>query len=83
VPVSIDSRNDMYGRTREVTWLHVLSYPAAGRRYIAANNVTCVLAPKAAPTVKALIAQGSWRVAGDDGYRVLLLPSAAWTYRSR
>jgi hypothetical protein len=75
VPVAIDSRNDMYGRTRSLELVRALADPRYGRRYVDEHGVTCVLAPLASPTAKALALNGGWRVAGDDGYRVLLLPS--------
>ena len=73
VPVSIDSRNDVYGRARELESLQNLNDPIAGMAYIARHNVTCVLAPTAAPLVHQLTTNPGWRVAGHDTVRTLLI----------
>ena len=73
VPVSIDSRNDMYGRSREVAAIDQLANPATGIAFVRSSGVTCVLAPSDAPLVIALRSQPRWRVAGTDSARTLLL----------
>lgn len=77
VAVSIDSRNDMYGRTAELQSLAVLSEPALGLRYVQAQHVTCVLVQSQAPLVSALEQSGKWRVVDSDGVRSLLTKTAA------
>jgi hypothetical protein len=77
VAVSIDSRNDMYGRTAELQSLAVLSEPALGVRYVEAQHVTCVLVQSQAPLVSALEHSGKWRVVDSDGVRSLLTKAAA------
>jgi hypothetical protein len=77
VAVSIDSRNDMYGRTAELQSLAVLSEPALGLRYVDAQHVTCVLVQSQAPLVSALEHSGTWRVLDSDGVRSLLTKTAA------
>ncbi|TAM88278.1 MAG: hypothetical protein EPN43_08485 [Jatrophihabitans sp.] len=74
VLVSIDSRNDMYGRAAELTALRVLGDAAYGDRYVTEHRVTCVLAPTGAPLVTALSHAAQWRVAATDADRTLLLP---------
>ena len=73
VPVFIDSRNDMYGRPFELTALAVLGDATYGERYVRDHAVTCVLAPRDAPLVRALSGMSSWRVLGADRYRLLLV----------
>lgn len=77
VLVSIDSRNDMYGRQRELTALRVLGDPTFGERYVESNGVSCVLAPTGAPLVTALRHSTQWRVVAHDPIRTLLVPAAA------
>ena len=77
VPVSIDSRNDMYGRSRELAAIDQLADPATGIAFVRSSAVTCVLAPSNAPLVVALRSQPGWRVAGSDSQRTLLLKDAS------
>ena len=73
VQVSIDSRNDMYGRQRELTALRVLEDASFGSRYVDAHDVGCVLAPSSAPLVRALTVSRAWRTVGHDATRTLLV----------
>jgi hypothetical protein len=73
VPVSIDSRNDVYGRDREIAAIKQLAYPSVGLAYVDSEHITCVLAPTITPLVQALRDQPSWQVAGADDYRTLLV----------
>ena len=77
VPVSIDSRNDMYGRSREIAAIDQLANPATGMAFVRSAGVTCVLAPSNAPLVVALRAEPGWRVAGSDSARTLLLEDSS------
>jgi hypothetical protein len=76
VAVSIDSRNDMYGRTAELRSLAVLSEPALGLRYVGSHDITCVLVQSQAPLVAALERSGQWRLVGTDEVRCLLIRKA-------
>ena len=73
VMVSIDSRNDMYGRHNELVQLSVLGDAAYGRQYVTTNHVTCVLAPSGAPLVRSLESDSAWRVAAHDQVRTLMV----------
>lgn len=73
VPVSIDSRNDLYGRAAELRSLRQLGEPAVGLAFIRSARVTCVLTPSAAPLTRALRKQSGWRVVGSDSFRTLLV----------
>ena len=75
VPVSIDSRNDMYGRAAELSAIDQLEHPDVGLAFIRSSGVTCVLAQSNAPLVIALREQRDWRVAGTDADRTLLVYS--------
>lgn len=72
VPVFFDSRNDMYGRAREIEALVVLGDGNRGTRFVEANNVDCVLAPSRSPLVASLRAVPGWQVLGSDSLRTLL-----------
>jgi hypothetical protein len=76
VPVSIDSRNDLYGRAAELQSLSVLGDPKFGLEYVESHEVTCVLVQSHAPLVGALERTGQWRVARSDAVRTLLIPTA-------
>jgi hypothetical protein len=76
VPVSIDSRNDMYGRTAELRSLAVLSQPVLGLRYVGSHNITCVLVQSQTPLVAALERSGQWQLIGTDEVRSLLIKKA-------
>lgn len=73
VLVSIDSRNDMYGRAAELRALAVERDPRVGPAFVARHHVTCVLDLSAAPLVRALRTMPGWRVAGTDATRTLLV----------
>jgi hypothetical protein len=76
VPVWIDGRNDMYGRTRTLRTLDVRDWEAGSARWIAAERITCVLVPKSDRLVANLTKVPGWRVADTDSTRTLLLRSA-------
>lgn len=77
VLVSIDSRNDLYGRAAELRSLRQLGEPAVGLAFIRSARITCVLTPSAAPLTRALRKQPGWRVIGSDGFRTLLVRTGA------
>lgn len=77
VQVAYDGRNDMYGRNRELQGMRVIDDATAGRAFIAAHHVTCLLAPSGTGLVRDLTRSPQWRLAGQDGYRSLLLRRAA------
>lgn len=73
VLVSIDSRNDLYGRAAELRSLRQLGEPAVGLAFIRRAGISCVLTQSAAPLTRALRKQPHWRVVGSDSYRTLLV----------
>ena len=77
VPVSIDSRNDMYGRSRELAAIDQLANPVVGIAFVRSSGVSCVLAPSKAPLIIALRGQPGWRVAGSDSARTLLVKDSS------
>lgn len=72
VKVSIDGRNDMYGRAREIEALRIQYSASFAARFIAQHSVTCVLVPTSYAIVARLQTRG-WRVAGRDSTRTLLV----------
>lgn len=73
VQVSVDGRNDIYGRAalmRVVGWID----DAPGTRSaLLTNRVDCVLAPTATPIVRSLSQDPRWSLIGSDGARSLLV----------
>lgn len=77
VPVSIDSRNDMYGRHRELESLRQMTMPMTGLAFVRSNDITCVLGPTQAPLVVTLRHDPRWQVVGTDSVRTLLVRRSA------
>jgi hypothetical protein len=73
VRVSVDGRNDMYGRANVLAAVGMLGAPPGVTQRIDSAGVNCVLAPSGAPLVAALEHDSGWRVAGHDAVRTLLL----------
>lgn len=73
VLVSIDSRNDLYGRAAELRSIEQLVKPSLGLTFVRSQKISCVLAPTAAPLVIALREQADWHIAAVDGSRTLLI----------
>jgi hypothetical protein len=73
VPVSIDGRNDLYGRAAEIQYLITVNVPARGKAWVNTHQVNCVLLPSNAPLVPALEHTEGWRVVGTDSLRTLLV----------
>lgn len=73
VKVSIDGRNDMYGRARVLAAAGMLGNRPGTMERIDSAGVNCVLVPTDAPLVAALQHVPGWQVAGHDTARTLLL----------
>jgi hypothetical protein len=73
VQVSLDGRNDVYGRAGVLAGLDMLEDAPGTAGRLQAAGVNCVLAPAAAPLVALLSSDPSWRVEGHDGVRKLLI----------
>jgi len=73
VEVSIDGRNDLYGRARELRQLRAWNDPAAGLRFVDRRHVGCVLGPGSAPLTRALTRRPGWTVEARDAGRALLV----------
>ena len=73
VKVSVDGRNDMYGRTLLLSVEGMLSNDPGTTARIDNAGVNCVLTQSSDKLVKALLQGGKWRVAGTDPFRTLLL----------
>ncbi|MFN2518932.1 MAG: hypothetical protein ABR604_07810 [Jatrophihabitantaceae bacterium] len=77
VAVSVDGRNDMYGRTLLLSVEGILANPPGTIAQLDAAGVSCALGPISAPLFAALSREPHWHVVGKDGHRVLLLRSPA------
>jgi len=73
VRVSIDGRNDMYGRALVLSAVAMLEDSPGTAAKLHAARVNCVLAPSSAPLVAGLSHDSDWHVVGHDGYRTLLV----------
>ena len=73
VTVSVDGRNDMYGRTLLLSVEAMLSNVPGTTARLDAARVNCALAPTASLLVAALSRDADWYVVGHDGYRTLLV----------
>jgi hypothetical protein len=71
--VSVDGRNDMYGRSLLLSVEGMLSNEPGTIARIDARGVDCVLTQSDDKLVAALTALPNWRVAGSDEHRTLLL----------
>lgn len=74
--VSVDGRNDMYGRAKVLDALGLLANRPGTSARMAAAGVDCVLAQSRWPLVRELAADPGWRVVGSDGVRTLLVRRA-------
>ena len=72
VRVSMDGRNDVYGRDGILRIVAMLNDQPGTSQALRAAHVTCVLAPTGDRIVAALSADPSWRVVGRDAVRTLL-----------
>jgi hypothetical protein len=75
VPVSIDSRTDLYGRDRILANRDLVAGRNDAVRTVEAQGVTCVVVPSDAGLVARLRRAAGWRVAASDDERTLLLRS--------
>ena len=77
VQVSVDGRNDMYGRSLLLSVEGMLSDDAGTLARMDANHVDCVLTETSDKLVRVLKHSPHWRVAGSDGERTLLVRFSA------
>jgi hypothetical protein len=73
VQVSLDGRNDVYGRAGVLAGLDMLEDAPGTAGRVQAAGVNCVLALNRYELVRVLSADPAWRVAGTDGIRTLLV----------
>ena len=73
VSVSLDGRNDVYGRARIEQVLDEFANHPGTLRLLDRQGVGCVLGPSSMALLKALRAAPGWRVAGHDGLRTLMV----------
>lgn len=73
VTVSLDSRNDMYGREGVLASIHLLANDPGAEERMRAESVDCVLALNGYKLVADLSRSAGWRVVGSDGVRTLLV----------
>ena len=66
VPVSMDSRNDLYGRAEAVRFKHLVERPADGVQQLAGMGVECVLVPGGSGLARQLVDDPRWRRIVDD-----------------
>jgi hypothetical protein len=73
VQVSVDGRNDMYGRSLLLSVEGMLSNDRGTVQRIDAEHVECVVTESGDKLVSVLEALPNWEVAGTDDHRTLLL----------
>lgn len=73
VRVSLDGRNDMYGRKLVLSSISMLANAPGTLAKMRAAHVNCVLAVDSSKLVKSLSHTAGWRIAGQDRYRTLLV----------
>ena len=73
VQVSVDGRNDMYGRARVMVAIDLLRDVPGSQQRMRDAQVNCVLATSTAPLVTDLEHSPGWAVIGKDGERTLLV----------
>jgi hypothetical protein len=73
VKVSIDSRNDMYGRAQVLENESVLENEVNAREWVDAHAVTCVLAYTGYNAVRLLSRTSGWTIVDRDTQRTLLV----------
>jgi len=73
VQVSLDSRNDMYGRDTVLSVINLLANAPGTMARIDAAGVNCVLANSPYRLVTALSHDPRWQTIGSDGYRTLIV----------
>lgn len=73
VRVSVDGRNDMYGRKLLLSVEGMLSNEPGTVQRLDANHVNCVLTESSDELAGVLEALPTWRVSGTDDHRTLLL----------
>jgi len=73
VRVSLDGRNDMYGRELVIAAAKWLDGGPAARHVLDAAGVDCVLANSSYPLVRQLDDDPGWKILGRDSARTLLV----------
>ena len=73
VPVSIDGRNDMYGRSIILKVEHLFEDKPGTSATLAADHVTCILGPTSTALVQRLRNDPAWSIKGTDALRTLLV----------
>jgi hypothetical protein len=73
VRVSVDGRNDMYGRARILSAVGMLKDAPGTIARMDAAGVTCVLTTSGDKLVQQLSRSPKWHVVGQDGVRTLLV----------
>jgi hypothetical protein len=71
--VSLDGRNDMYGRKLVLSSIDMLDDDPGTAAKMRAAHVDCVLAVNSTKLVKALSHEAGWRIAARDSFRTLLV----------
>jgi hypothetical protein len=73
VPVSIDSRNDLYGRNLAIRFKHLVEKPTDGAAQLADLDVECVLVPGTSGLAKQLVGNPGWhRIVDNRGGAVFV-----------
>lgn len=73
VAVSLDGRNDVYGRDRVESVLRMFAADPGTFAAVDRDRVGCVLAPTSTALVERLRLDPAWRIAGQDAVRTLLI----------
>lgn len=73
VSVSIDGRNDLYGRRTIQSVLDQFANRAGTLKLLRQENVGCVLGPSSTALVNELRHTAGWRVVAQDSFRTLLV----------
>lgn len=73
VPVSLDGRNDMYGRQIIVGIENMFENRPGTAELLNKDRVTCVLGPSSMPLLRTLRRQPQWTVVGSDRIRTLVV----------
>ena len=79
VPVAIDGRNDMYGRSIILKVEHLFEDKPGTTSGLAADNITCVLGPTSTALVRRLRNDPAWSILGTDALRTLLVRNSGAT----
>jgi hypothetical protein len=78
VKVSVDGRNDMYGRERVRSAIHLLQDRPGTQARLDSAGVNCVLALTPYELVQRLRSDPAWAVVDSDSARTLLVRRSGW-----